>query len=92
MTIVINGKVVGKLLKSGTGRVMIDPAMCAHPTAMMKRRGNKMKWWSCTQCQSRWERHTPGEVAPEGIPQGSKIRHTQGSHRERHAQGEVAPD
>jgi hypothetical protein len=73
ITNVINWEIVGKLLKPGEGEVLIDPTMCAHPTPSMKRRGNKTKWWTCTQCQSRWERRSMEDQIPEGSPQGSEM-------------------
>ena len=79
LTNIINREIVGKPLKPGDGPVTVDPVMCAHPTASMKRRGNKMKWWTCVQCQSRWERQTLGEIIPEGVSPGLEIR-LQGAH------------
>jgi len=73
VTNVINGEAVGKPMKAGDGQATVDPMMCSHPTSAMKRRGNKKKWWTCTQCQSRWERHTLAEVTPEGVPQGTEV-------------------
>ena len=52
----INGELVGKPLKDGEGLPTVDPRLCHHPTAEMKRRGNKTKWWTCNLCKSRWER------------------------------------
>ena len=42
----INGEVVGRQLERGKGakdlaRATVDPAICAHPTPAMKRRGNE---------------------------------------------------
>ena len=49
----------------------MDPQMCVHPTAEMKRRGNKMKWWTCALCLSRWERHKLD--VPAGAPTGKEV-------------------
>ena len=45
---VINGEIVGEILKSGK-KVPTDEAMlCPHPLDQMKRRGNRdEKWWIC---------------------------------------------
>jgi len=73
LTTIINGEIVGKPLKPGDGEVLTDPAMCSHPSPSMKRRGNKMKWWTCVQCQSRWERRSMEEQIPEGPPRGIEM-------------------
>jgi len=67
----INGEVVGAPLKPGEGVPQVDPQMCMHPTSEMKRRGNKMKWWTCALCLSRWER-SKLEV-PAGAPTGKEV-------------------
>ena len=73
----INGEIVGKPLTPGTGVPTVDPQVCNHPTAEMKRRGNKVKWWTCHLCKSRWERHLP--VIPTGVPTDREIM-TNGPH------------
>jgi hypothetical protein len=73
----INGELVGKPLKPAEGVPQVDPAMCNHPTAEMKRRANKMKWWTCTLCLSRWERLPL--VVVDGPPTGREIL-MQGPH------------
>ena len=67
----INGELIGKPLKPGDGTPTVDPQMCNHPTAEMKRRGNKAKWWTCQLCQSRWERIIP-EI-PTGFPTDDEL-------------------
>lgn len=67
----INGELVGKPLKPGEGVPQLDPQMCSHPIAEMKRRGNKMKWWTCTLCLSRWERLQL--TTPSGPPTGNEV-------------------
>jgi len=80
VTTIINGEVVGRPLKPGDGQVTVSPALCVHPTSHMKRRGNKTKWWTCTQCQSRWERLAMGDLTPEGVPTRTELR-LQGQHQ-----------
>ena len=67
----INGELIGKPLKPGEGTPTVDPAVCVHPTAEMKRRGNKTKWWTCQLCKSRWERITP--EYPTGFPTDEEL-------------------
>ena len=55
----------------------MDAQVCNHPTAEMKRRGNKTKWWTCNLCKSRWERTFP-EI-PQGVPTDREIM-TNGPH------------
>ena len=69
----INGEVVGRQLERGKGpkdlaRATVDPAICAHPTPAMKRRGNtpSNKWWLCQQCASRFERYPASSVTRLG--------------------------
>ena len=70
---VINGEIVGKQLSPGEGRVEVDPEQCRHPLDRMKRHGNRTsKWWTCHQCQSRWERMTIEQAMPTGIPRGTE--------------------
>ena len=73
----INGEIMGRPLKPSEGVPQVDPRMCNHPTSDMKRRGNKMKWWTCTLCLSRWERLQV--VAPQGVPRGREVL-LQGPH------------
>ena len=67
----INGELVGKPLKQGEGVPTMDAQMCSHPTAEMKRRGNKTKWWTCNLCKSRWERLVPEN--PQGVPTDREV-------------------
>ena len=67
----INGELIGKPLKPGEGIPTVDPQVCNHPTAEMKRRGNKTKWWTCQLCKSRWERITP--EYPTGFPTDEEL-------------------
>ena len=64
----VDGELVGKPLpQADTKMAEIDPAMCQHPTTAMKARGNRdSKWWTCLQCNSRWERIPITER--QGIP------------------------
>ena len=82
----INGELVGKPLKPSGGVPQVDPLMCNHPTAEMKRRGNKMKWWTCTLCLNRWERlplmvvdgpPTAKEIVIQGPHAGKTFREIQ---------------
>ena len=70
---VINGEVVGKPLPPGEGNVEVEPEQCQHPVNRMIRHGNRTsKWWTCHQCQSRWERMTIEQAMPTGIPRGTE--------------------
>ena len=65
----IKGEAVGKPLPPGQGPKMkqkahMDPQLCQHPEADMKKGGNKdtCKWWTCARCLLRWERKSMEEV------------------------------
>lgn len=54
---VINGEIVGRPLTAGGAKATVDPAICQHHSAAMKARANRsQKWWTCIDCQSRWDR------------------------------------
>jgi hypothetical protein len=63
-----NGQLIGRQLAKGVGtkdqkKAQNDPAVCQHPSHALKARSNKtLKWWTCLQCQSRWERLDADEV------------------------------
>ena len=53
----------GRMLKPAKGTALTDPKKCTHPDTLLKRRGNsKGKWWTCGQCNARWERLPVGTV------------------------------
>ena len=65
---VINREIVGKVLdKPAQGPIITDPSLCEHPYNKMKRHGNKTtKWWTCTECQTRFERKELEDLKPAG--------------------------
>ena len=81
ITRVIGNEIVGPVkLPPGKGQILVDPLMCRHPIEFMKPRGNKSSaWWTCLQCQTRWDRLSIASVVPGGIPRDNEIM-TFGKH------------
>jgi len=76
---IINGEVVGRPLAPGGGPRTMEPNLCPHH--QMKARGNRnSKWWTCLECQSRWDRYT--YVETDQAPQGTDVL-TFGCHQGR---------
>ena len=72
---VINGEIVGKPLPRGKADdCRILPEMCPHEAKHMKGRGNKnTMWWTCANCQSRWERRTVDTTPATGPPTDTEV-------------------
>ena len=71
---VLQGELVGQLLSSSntSKESTMTVAACQHPAARMKKRGNKAAtWWTCLECQGRWERIPMPEMI--GEPTGAEV-------------------
>ena len=68
------GELMGKPLTPSTAKkAAVDPVMCKHPTSHMRKRSNKkeckgLNWFTCLQCNSRWERLKPSDLEDSGVP------------------------
>jgi hypothetical protein len=81
----IKGQIVGKMIPPpskkpiGQPEPRVSPDVCQHEIQFMKARGNCKKnstgkgvWWTCINCNTRWERRLLDEI-PEGTPQDSEV-------------------
>ena len=65
---IVQGELLGAPLRRGTGAARLHPTQCDHPETSVKARANaKAKWFTCLQCQARWERKSlePMEITTE---------------------------
>ena len=81
---ILKGEIVGKMIPppskkpSGQPEPNVSPDVCQHEDHFMKKRGNgkqqngKGVWWTCINCQTRWERRSLGEI-PEGPPTDKEV-------------------
>jgi len=70
MTRIIGGYLVGTPLSRGQGPAKFSPDQCNHPSTTMKPRGNKnQQWFTCMQCQARWERNGLNHQGKDPNPQ-----------------------